>query len=211
MQNGRSSFSLNANVLVLNRFYAAVHVVSAKRAFLLLYRELAEVIHVEDGRFMNYDFGSWCEISEFRSSEKQDHEDWVRTVRFEIQVPRVVRLHHYDKIPKKTLRFNRRNLFARDDNRCQYCGNSLPSSQLSFDHVIPRSRGGQTSWENVVCACVTCNTKKGGRTPQEARMKLMTQPAKPRHSPLVTTRMNSPKYDIWKTFLTGSTSTVDVS
>lgn len=209
MKNGRSIATLSANVLVLNRFYSAVHVVTARRAFLLLYRELAEVIHVEEGQFVNYDFAAWCEISDFRSADKQDHEDWVRTVRFEIAVPRVIRLHRFDRVPRKTLRFNRRNLFARDENRCQYCGKSPPSSKLSFDHVIPRSRGGQTTWENVVCACVECNTKKGGRTPQEARMHLINTPAKPRHNPLVTMKLSSPKYDIWKTFLLDTGGTVD--
>ena len=105
---------LSSSVLVLNRFYSPVHVVSVRRAFILLYRECAEIIHLEDGQFCNYDFSGWCEMSEFRASDKQPHEDWIQSVRFEVQVPRVVRLLQYDRPQRNTLRFNRRNLFARD-------------------------------------------------------------------------------------------------
>lgn len=206
----RSGYTLGFSVLVLNRFFMAVHISSARRAFLLLYRELAEVIQVEDGHYANYDFPSWCEISTFRACEKMPHEDWIRTVNYEIQVPRVIRLLQFDRVPRQTLRFNRRNLFARDGHCCQYCGRNYPTSQLSLDHVLPRSRGGETSWENVVCSCVRCNTKKGGRTPKEARMKLITEPAKPKHSPLMAVKLNNPKYESWKAFLSGSSLAVDV-
>ena len=150
-----------ASVLVLNRLYMAVHVIGVRRAFGLLFRELAEVVHLEEGRFANYDFQSWREISELRADSKQPQDDWIRAVNFEIQVPRVIRLLSFDRLPKQELRLNRRNVLARDDHRCQYCGRHFPSQQLSIDHVIPRSRGGITSWENLVCACVACNVKKG--------------------------------------------------
>ena len=192
---------LAASVLVLNRLYMAVHVVGVRRAFGLLYRDLAEVIHVEDGRFANYDFQTWVEFSELGAEDKQPYDDWVRTVRLEIQVPRVIRLLFYDRMPRHSLRLNRHTVFARDEHRCQYCGNRLPGSQLSLDHVIPRSRGGSTSWENVVCACLKCNVKKGGRTPQEARMKLVRQPVRPKRSPLLSVKLGNPKYESWKSWL----------
>ncbi|MEQ8787063.1 MAG: HNH endonuclease [Pirellulaceae bacterium] len=195
--------TLTNSVLVLNRHYLAVHVLAVRRAFCLLYRDLAEVIHHEDGQYANFDFAAWCEVSELWALEKSDEEDWVRAVNFEIRVPRVIRLLRYDRVPRKTLRFNRRNLFARDEHRCQYCGNAFPSSQLSFDHVIPRSRGGETSWENVVCSCVTCNSKKGGRTPQEARMRLLRKPARPKNNPLLASKLGNPKYASWRTFIGG--------
>jgi 5-methylcytosine-specific restriction endonuclease McrA len=72
---------------------------------------------------------------------------------------------------------------------------------MSLDHVIPRSRGGETSWENIVCSCVDCNTRKGGRTPHEARMKLMATPKKPQHNPLLFSKLHSPKYQVWRSFL----------
>ncbi len=210
MQDTGPSCTLNTSVLVLNRGYLAVHVVPARRAFVLLYRELAEVVHVESGQYANYDFESWCEISELRSEEEMvaDH-DWVRTVSIRIQVPRVIRLYRYDRVPRQTLRFNRRNLFARDEHRCQYCGANKPSSQLSFDHVMPRSRGGPTSWENVVCACVDCNTRKGGRTPQEARMKLMRKPTKPKYSPVLVSKLKNPKFESWRSFIPGANRGAD--
>ncbi len=202
--------ALSASVLVLNRFYLAVHVVNVRRAFGLLYRELAEVIHVEEGQYLNYDFATWLELSMARVELKRAHEDWIRAVNFEIQAPRVIRLLHYDRTPRQTLRFSRRNLFARDDHRCQYCGETVPYSQLSLDHVLPRSRGGATTWENVVTSCKPCNTAKGGRTPQEARMKLIRKPVKPKQSPLLQMKLGNPKYEMWKMFLPHA-STVDVT
>jgi 5-methylcytosine-specific restriction endonuclease McrA len=201
---------LSASVLVLNRLYMAVHVVSVRRAFGLLFRELAEVIHVEEGQYANYDFHSWREISELRAAFKEPHDDWIRSVNFEIQVPRVIRLLVYDRLPKQAIRFNRRNIFARDGNRCQYCGRKFPSSELSLDHVTPRSRGGETTWENIVCSCVKCNVKKGGRTPHEAHMHLVRPPAKPKRSPLLSVKLGNPKYESWKSFLDNAYWSVDL-
>lgn len=202
--------SLSASVLVLNRFYMAVHVVNVRRALCLLFRELAEVIHLEEGQYANYNFESWLEISQLRAALKEPHEDWIRGVNYEIQVPRVIRLLSYDRVPKQTLRFNRRNLFARDGNVCQYCGKNFPTSELSLDHVIPRSRGGETCWENIVCACVACNVKKGGRTPHEAHMRLIRPPVKPKRSPLLALKLGNPKYESWKTFIDNAYWNVDL-
>jgi 5-methylcytosine-specific restriction endonuclease McrA len=201
---------LASSVLVLNRFYVAIHVINVRRAFGLLCRELAEVIHVEDGQYANYDFESWREISELRAQFKTPDDDWVRSVNFVIQVPRVVRLLYYDRLPKQTIRFNRRNIFARDTNRCQYCGKKFPTSELSLDHVVPRSRGGETSWENVVCSCVKCNVRKGGRTPHEANMHLIKVPVKPKRSPLLSVKLGNPKYQSWKSFLDNAYWSVDL-
>jgi len=210
--NPSASGALGASVLVLNRSYMAIHVINVRRAFGLMLRELAEVIHIEDGRYANYDFATWREISELKAAYegRGENEDWIRSVNFEIQVPRVIRLLFYDRIPKQKLRLNRRNIFARDGNRCQYCGKVFPSGELSFDHVLPRSRGGDTTWENIVCACVSCNVRKGGRTPNEAGMKLVRQPARPKQSPLLTVKLGNPKYESWKTFLAGAYWSVDL-
>src|SRR5688572_20103920 len=91
--------ALAASVLVLNRQYVAVHVVNVRRAFALLCKELAEVIHLEDGQFANYDFNAWLEMCELRAEEKREHDDWIQSVRFQVQAPRVVRLYDYDRIP----------------------------------------------------------------------------------------------------------------
>jgi 5-methylcytosine-specific restriction endonuclease McrA len=201
---------LGASVLVLNRFYLAVHVINVRRAFGLLLRELAEVIHFQEGAYANYSFNSWREVSEIKAAFKEPHEDWVRAVNFEIQVPRVIRLLEFDRLPKQAVRFNRRNIFARDGNRCQYCGKNFPTSELSLDHVMPRSRNGPTTWENVVCACVACNVRKGGRTPHEAHMKLIRLPVRPKRSPLLAVKLGNPKYESWKTFLDNAYWSVDL-
>src|SRR5262245_7340892 len=96
--------ALSSSVLVLNRLYMAIHVVSVRRAFALLCRDLAEVVHLEDGQFANYNFETWREISELKASFKEPHEDWIRSVNFEIQVPRVIRLIGFDRVPKQTVR-----------------------------------------------------------------------------------------------------------
>jgi 5-methylcytosine-specific restriction endonuclease McrA len=194
---------LCASVLVLNRLYLAVHIVNVRRAFGLLCRDLAEVIHYDGGVFANYDFQSWRAASELRADAKQPHEDWIRSVNFEIQVPRVIRLLDFDRVPKQQLHLNRRNVLARDEHSCQYCGRQFPTALLSLDHVIPRSRGGLTTWENVVCACLACNVKKGGRTPHEAKMKLVRRPAKPNRNPLLVLKLSNPKYESWRTWLDG--------
>ena len=201
MRRSYSNGALSTSVLVLNRAFLAVHVVNVRRAFGLIFRDLAEVIDIDDGHFANYNFDSWLVISDLRSVEEREFDDWIRSVNFLVQVPRVIRLLNFDRVPKQTLRFNRRNLFARDGHRCQYCGKNAPPQQLSMDHVVPRSRGGQTTWENIVCCCVKCNTRKGGRTPKEARMQLLKTPSKPRYNPLLAQKLNNPKYESWRTFL----------
>jgi len=194
--------ALDSSVLVLNRFYTAIHVVSARRAFSLLCKEAAEVVAVEENRFSTYNLRTWKEVSEFRARfEGTNHGDWVHTVSFDILVPRVIRLLVYDKFPEKTVKFNRRNIFARDENRCLYCGRRFPTSELSLDHVIPKAYGGKTTWENIVCACTACNKKKGGRTPKEAHMTLIRKPAMPKRSPIITLKLRSEKYQSWKQFV----------
>jgi 5-methylcytosine-specific restriction endonuclease McrA len=194
--------ALDASVLVLNKVFMAVHVISVRRAFCLLCKDLAEVVALEDGQYATYDFATWRELSEFRAKNfRQEDDDWVRTASSEIQVPRVIRLLDYDKVPKQTVKFNRRNIFARDNNQCQYCGRKFPTSELSLDHVVPRSQGGQTTWENIVCSCVGCNVKKGGRTPKQAHMGLVKKPEKPKRSPLLNLKLTQRKYQSWQAFL----------
>ncbi|MCC6358847.1 MAG: HNH endonuclease [Phycisphaerales bacterium] len=193
--------TLNSSVLMLNRLYMAVRVVSAKRALTMLYRELAEVVHVEDGQFTSYDFDNWLELSAAKARFEPHRYDWIQTVRFQVAVPKIVRLLGYDRLPRVDVKLNRRNLFARDHNTCQFCGKRFPTSELSVDHVVPRSQGGKTTWENVVCACVRCNVKKGGRTPEQARMHLVAKPKRPRRSPVLTVKLSDDKYASWKQFL----------
>lgn len=202
--------SLGLSVLVLNRSFMAVHVTNVRRAITLLFRDLAEVVDVEEGRYGAYSFSSWRELSAMQVVMDHPDHDWIRGVGYMLRAPRVIRLLACDRGPRQGLRFNRRNVFARDGNQCQYCGKHFPMSELSLDHVVPRSRGGVTSWENIVCACVACNVRKGGRTPQEATMNLVRLPVKPKRNPLLSLKLGNPKYASWKSFVDRAYWTVDL-
>lgn len=181
--------------------YMAIRVISAKRAMSFLFREIAEVVSVEDNQFLAYDFDDWVAVSAAKRRFEPEQHDWIRTIRFQIAVPKIVRLLAYDKLPQTTVKLNRRNIFARDQNRCQYCGRRFPASELSLDHVVPRSQGGGTTWDNLVCACVKCNVKKGGRTPEQAHLHLIRPARRPRRSPMLTVKLSDAKYASWKQFL----------
>ena len=183
---------LDTGVLVLNRVYQPVHITSVRRAFSLLYQGAARAI---DEQFQLFDFDSWSALS------VAVHQDAIRTVGGRIRVPRVIVLMAYERMPKTRVRFSRFNIYARDDNTCQYCGVRLPRADLNLDHVVPRSRGGATSWENVVCSCVPCNLRKGGRTPEEAHMRLLRQPARPRWTPMFRSATRRAFYSEWRPFL----------
>lgn len=204
--------ALNNNVLVLNKYYMAIQVTSARRAFSLLIKDFAEVVSLEGDEYSAYDFTSWIEISKMKDSfpEEISAWDWIRTVNFDIRVPKIIRLLFYDKLPRQTVKFNRKNIFARDENRCQYCGRKFPTSQLSLDHIVPRSRGGTSNWNNVVCCCLKCNVRKGGRTPEEGSLKLVKKPEKPRRNPLIQIRLNSEKFKSWQHFLDNAYWTVEL-
>jgi 5-methylcytosine-specific restriction endonuclease McrA len=206
--------ALNCNVLVLNKFYQAIRVVNVRRAFSLLCKKLAEVVHIEaaaqGSQWQNLSFDDWRELSVMKAQFEPDEYDWIHTVRFQIAVPRIIRLLIYDKLPRQDVKFNRRNIYARDGNRCQYCGKKFPTHELSLDHVVPRSQGGRTSWENVVCCCVACNVRKGGRTPEQARLHLVVKPVKPRRSPVINIRLADERYWSWKQFLDNAYWTVEL-
>jgi len=201
MDGSGTATGMNCHVLVLNQHYMAIRVIDVKRAITLLFKKLAEVVTFEEGRYSNYDFDSWLEVSEFKQTFAPRDHDWLHTVRLSIAVPRIVRLLGYDRLPRQEVTLNRRNLYARDHSRCQYCGKHFATSELSIDHIIPRSRGGQTTWNNVVCACLSCNVKKGNRTPQEAGLKLFAPPLKPRRSPIININLGDRRYESWKQFL----------
>jgi 5-methylcytosine-specific restriction endonuclease McrA len=122
-------------------------------------------------------------------------------IHFDIAVARIIRLLFFDRLPRNDVKFNRRNIFARDKNRCPYCGKRFPTRELSLYHVIPRSLGGKAVWENIVCACAACNVKKGGRMPKQASMTLIKKPIKPKHNPLVHVHLGHNRYQSWKQFL----------
>jgi 5-methylcytosine-specific restriction endonuclease McrA len=185
---------LNSTVLVLNRSYLPIHVTTVRRAFSLIYQEQARAVN-ED--YETFDFASWRRLEAPLDGECE----CIGTSGGAIRVPRVIVLVGFDRIPKRHVRYSRVNVFARDKFTCQYCGDKPPRSQLNLDHVVPRSLGGKTSWENVVCSCVECNRRKGGRTPEQARLRLRRAPSRPRWTPLMNLMVSNVRYNEWRPFL----------
>ena len=136
--------------------------------------------------------------------------DGTHAVRSQAAARRIIRLLGYEKLPRQDVKFNRRNIYARDGNKCQYCGKRMQTTELSLDHVVPKSQGGKTTWENIVCCCVKCNVKKGGRTPEQAHLHLITKPVKPKRSPVINIRLADERYHSWKQFLDTAYWTVEL-
>lgn len=181
----------DARVLVLNRSFQPVAVTRATRAFGLLYAGTARAL---DSQFRTFDFESWAELATEHGDEV------IHTPNLVLKVPRIVVLQAYDRLPRSQVRFSRQNVYLRDGFTCQYCAKSFPRQQLNLDHVVPRSQGGRTSWQNVVCSCVRCNLTKGGRTPEQAGMRLLREPKRPSWSSL-TPVLGKVPYKEWVPFL----------
>jgi len=189
---------VNTKVLILNRSYLPVHVTSVRRAFSLLYQGIARAVNEQ---YQTFDFDSWSHLS------VSVRDDSIGLVNRAIRVPRVILLVGYDRVPKRQVRFSRYNIYARDKSTCQYCDRKLPRYELNLDHVIPRSRGGTSTWENVVCSCQECNRRKGGKTPLEAGMTMLRKPYRPKWTPFMQETFNLARYREWLPFL----NTVDAS
>ena len=145
---------------MLNATFEPLNIVSLRRAVVLLLKEKAEVIEAARAK--------------------------IRSERLALETPLVIRLVYYVRVPHRLLMpLTRRTVLARDQYRCQYCGSEPPKGHLTLDHVLPRSRGGEHTWENVVAACIPCNQRKGDRTLQQAGMTLLSEPSRPRYAAVV--------------------------
>lgn len=151
--------------LVLDQGYQPHRVVSWQRAVVLVFGGKVEVVETYDAE--------------------------VRSPSVAVKVPAVVRLKGRSRRPTRRIRFSRMNVALRDDFTCQYCRARLPLGKLTFDHVVPRSQGGATSWQNIVMACAPCNARKAGRTPAQAGMDLRAVPEQPRFLPTVVPRLDA--------------------
>ncbi|MEP7200336.1 MAG: HNH endonuclease [Chloroflexota bacterium] len=169
---------MDSSVLVLNATYEPLNVVSVRRAIVLLLKEKAEVVEAANAM--------------------------LRAERVEYQYPLVIRLVHYVKVPRQMgLPLTRRTVLARDQYTCQYCGTQPGKTHLTVDHVMPRSKGGLTLWENVVTACAACNQRKGNRSPHDANMALRNKPSRPRYIAIVLLgHGNAP--NAWHKYLQGA-------
>lgn len=186
--------TLDGQVLVLNRSWVAVHIASVRRALALLYQDMARAVHPLD--YSLYDFSDWCELSKATSTGR-----FVHTVSMRIRVPEVILLRAFNGFIHQEVRFSRRNIFERDKNSCQYCGKRMSRSDVTIDHVVPRSRGGIDCWENLVLACMECNVRKGNRTPEEASMPLLRRPVKPQWLPQLGVRVPPSQISSWQRFV----------
>ncbi|MFM8984328.1 MAG: HNH endonuclease [Spartobacteria bacterium] len=146
--------------------------------------------------FVTHDFNSWQDFS----NQNPDTE-MVQTISMKIRIPRIIVLMLFERLPKKEVKFTRHNVFERDNNTCQYCGNLFSRDSLNLDHIMPRDRGGQTTWENIVCSCIPCNTRKGNRLPHEAKMALIRKPKRPKWRPFIHISLSTHPHESWKHFL----------
>ena len=188
-------------VLVLNRVWQPINVIDAKRAFSLLFQDHAQVIDPNEGDFRMYDGTQWIEHS--ATTAPRENQSVMRTVNMAIHIPKVLLLNSYDKVPVQEVKFSRQSVFERDGYRCQYTGKIFPPKMLNIDHVIPRDRGGKTTWENVVTSSIHCNTLKANRLPHEAGLKLIRKPSKPRIRPFVSDLVGREYDKSWSYFLEG--------
>lgn len=187
----RGEVLLRSKTLVLNRSFLPIHVTSVRRACVLLYAGVARAV---DRSYDTFDFGRWCEAGSSVG-------DRLGLVGRSMPVPRVIQLSHYDRVPRRQVRFSRQNVYARDRETCQYCARRFPRAQLNLDHVVPRSQGGASSWENVVCSCHRCNWRKGGRTPEQCGLRLLRKPARPAWQPFLAAAATRGRYAEWGPFL----------
>lgn len=198
---------LDQPVLVLNRYWQPVQTCSVRRALHLLCVGHARVVQTDgENKFQTHDFGSWMDYS-----NSSDEGEFIHTVRLAVRVPNILVLGLYDKIPRLEVKFTRRNVFLRDQFTCQYCAKSLPEPQLNLDHVIPRQKGGRTTWENIVTSCVRCNTRKANKLPQEADMHPLHKPVAPRWKPLFGIRENGLPAASWARFIDPDSGAIRLS
>jgi 5-methylcytosine-specific restriction endonuclease McrA len=181
---------LRSKTLVLNRSFLPVHITSVRRACVMLYQGLARAV---DAQYQTFDFVAWC--AHAVAPER------LGLVGRSMPVPRVVLLVSYDRVPRRHVRFTRHNVYARDRDTCQYCARRLPRSELNLDHVVPRSQGGLSTWDNVVCSCHPCNRRKGGRTPEQSGIRLLRKPTRPAWTPFLGDAFGQARYREWHPFL----------
>ena len=165
-------------VLVLNQSYQPAGIISWQRAITLFFMDKVEIIDV-------YDVD-------------------IRSPSVVIKCPAVVKLHKNVKNKLRGVRFNKTNLYIRDGGRCSYCGQNIPLAKASYDHIVPKSQGGVTSWNNVAIACLPCNSKKDARTPEQAGMKLLNKPHKPKPFFQEFTITSNRVHPQWKPWLTNA-------
>ena len=186
-------------VLILNRVWQPVNVVGAKRAFSLLFQDHAQVIDPNEGDFRIYNCDQWVEHC--LENKPGPNQAVMHTVKMALHIPCVLLLRYYDRVPVQEVKFSRQSIFERDGYCCQYTGRVFPPKMLNIDHVIPKHRGGKTTWENVVTSSIHCNTLKANRLPHEAGLKLIRKPSRPKTRPFISSLIGTRYHKSWSYFL----------
>lgn len=188
--------ALELPVLVLNRRWEPIHLSSVREAIGLVAKGSAMII--EPGSCETHHLLSWNDVSK---AKDRFGDVRIRSSKLALVPPEVILLTKYEKLGERSVVFSRRNLFKRDRYTCQYCGSQPEDhSELTMDHVLPRSRGGVSTWENTVLACVECNKRKADRTPEQAGMKLRKIPRKPSWKMLAQVAPKQ-RRESWKDFI----------
>ncbi len=182
---------LQQATLVLNRNWQPVHVTNVQRAVKLLYHDAVRVVNPES--YQLYDWNDWAQVEPSRD------EPAVVGISIRLRPPEVITLTQFDRVPRASVAYSKRNVFKRDRFTCQYCGQQPGRDELTIDHVIPRSRGGATAWENCVLACVQCNRRKANRTPDQAGLRLRRSPEQPTWRPFYSSLAAA--RESWKNFV----------
>jgi len=164
------------DTLVLNKLYIPIHIVSWKRSVSLLYQEIARSL---DQDLIPYSYEDWVVYSNLPGFDETYYK-FVQSSSVRLAIPDILVLRDYKLIPKRDIKFTRENVFHRDNQKCAYCGRKFKMSDLTIDHIVPKSKGGNNSWKNTISSCKSCNNKKADRTPKEAGMRLLFQPTEPR-------------------------------
>lgn len=164
---------LKTQVLLLNQNYEPLTVLRARRALMLLLLGKVDLIEHERGR-------------------------WIRSISMNYQLPSVIRLRYFVRIKRKEISLTKKNIIKRDNRQCQYCGKK--TGMMTTDHIIPKAQGGGDTWENLVCACLECNNRKGNQDLKSVGIKLLRKPKKPNYFTFVLNELESPSSK-WRPFL----------
>lgn len=184
-----------STVLVLNRNWQAINVRTPAEAFCQMATDVATGLDIDEGAMIPVKWDDWLKLP------VRDRDQGVATPRGLIRVPTVIVLAKFNKVPKKRPTLSARSIWTRDGGVCQYTGRKLLPDEGNIDHVVPRSRGGATSWENCVLSHREINSRKGNRLPEEVGMRLLRRPAAPKEVPVTFLIRNTHEIDDWRHFL----------
>lgn len=186
------------DTLVLNRSYIPVSVAHNHKAMSLLYSDSA---HSLDENFASYNWNDWLQFSILPTTLDNGY-NFINTIDHKIAIPDTIVLRHFDSLPKRDVKYSRQTVFQRDGFMCLYCGKIFKSNELTIDHIIPKSKGGKSTWDNTCACCSSCNRKKANKSLKESGMHLVKMPTEPRWiSPMNRIASLSDIRPAWKHFL----------